>query len=202
MPVDKPAPVDHPVHPHIRARWSPVAFDVRPVEPEKLRSLFEAARWASSSFNEQPWRFVVGVKGQGDTFERILSTLGEANAAWAQHAPVLVISVAKLSFTRNGNSNRHAWHDVGQAAASLAIQATELGLRVHQMAGFNPAKARTELGIPDDYEPVTAIVIGYPGDGSLLPETTRARDDGARQRRPMAQIVFGGTWEQPPTWLA
>ena len=131
-----------PVHELILARRSPRAFSSRPVEPEKLRSVFEAARWAASSVNEQPWSFVVAVRGEGDAFERLLATLTESNQRWATRAPVLVLSLARTRFTRNGKLNRHALHDLGMAFQSLALQAVALGLVVHPMGGFDAETAR------------------------------------------------------------
>lgn len=195
--MEKPAETRHPVHELIERRWSPRAFDARPVEPEKLRSLLEAARWAASCFNEQPWSFVVGAKGaEGDAYERLLSCLAEANAVWAGRAPVLMISVARLAFARNGKPNRHALHDTGQAAAHLALQATALGLAVHQMAGFDVSKAREQFNIPEGFEPVAAIAVGYPGDPEDLPEDLRAKELGPRTRRPLEEFVYGASWGQ------
>ena len=130
------------IHELLEKRFSPYKYSSRAVKPEDLRKLFEAARSAPSSYNEQPWRFVVATRQDTDAFESMLQTLVERNREWAQHAPVLVLSVAKLEFTHNGKPNRHAFYDVGQAAAYLTIQATALGLYVHQMAGFDVGKAR------------------------------------------------------------
>src|SRR5207247_9166076 len=124
------------IHDLLRRRWSPRAFSDRRVEPDKLRSLGEAARWSPSSYNEQPWSFIVGTKEDEAEYARLLSCLVEGNIEWAQHAPVLMVSVARLSFEEDGKPNRHAFHDVGQAVANLIVQATALGLVVHQLAGM------------------------------------------------------------------
>jgi nitroreductase len=177
-------------------RRSPYAFSPRPVEPERLRALLEAARSAPSSYNEQPWRFIVATRDDPEAFERLLSVLVDGNRQWAKNAPVLTISVAKLDFS-NGSPNRHAFHDVGQAAAYLTVQATALGLAVHQMGGFDAQRTRELLRIPEGYEPVAAIALGYPGDPEDLPEPLRSRQNGPRSRKPLEELVFAGDWDQP-----
>jgi nitroreductase len=193
--MHKSTPIQHPIHELIRQRWSPVSLAEKPVEPEKLRSLFEAARWAPSSFGEQPWSFLVGTKGTPE-FEALLGCLVEANAAWAKHAPVLILSVARRVFERNGKENRHYMHDTGMAAENLALEAVAQGLAIHQMAGFSVEKARESLGIPDTHEPAAMIAVGYPGDPSALPENLRQRDLAPRTRKPIGQFVFSGKWGQ------
>jgi nitroreductase len=195
--MDKPADTRHPVHDLIRRRWSPLAFSERAVEREKLTSILEAARWAPSSFNEQPWAYLLATRDDRANFDRLLGCLVEGNVTWAQHAPVLLLSAAKLTFDRNGQPNRHAWHDVGAATAFLTIEATDLGLYVHQMAGILPAKARTTFGIPDAFEPVAAAAVGYPGDPAGLPENLRQRQLAPRARKELASCVFTGHWGQP-----
>ncbi len=192
--MEKPATSQYEIQELIEQRWSPRAFAARAVEPLKLRQLLEAARWAASCFNEQPWSFIVGVKDDGVEFERLLDCLVEANRRWAAHAPVLMLSVARLNFERNGKPNRHAFHDVGQAVASLTVQATALGLVVHQMAGFDIAKAREQFQIPEGYEPVAAIALGYQGDPQTLHEDLREKELATRTRRPQESFVFTGRW--------
>jgi nitroreductase len=193
----RPAPVGEPIHEILSHRWSPRAFDSRAVEPEKLRSLFEAARWASSCTNAQPWFFIVTDKhSDPENFQRALECLVELNQAWVKNAPVLAFSVARLNF-ENGKPNRHAWHDVGQASTNLAIEAAHLGLQIHQMAGIDPEKARQTLGVPEGYEVVAGIAIGYPGDPQSLPDALREREVGPRVRKPLDSFVFSGTWGQP-----
>ena len=182
-----------PIHDLISHRWSPRAYDSRPVEPAKLRSLFEAARWAASSYNAQPWYFIVGTKDDPENYKRVLESLVEFNQGWAKQAPVLALSVAKLKFD-DGRPNRHAFHDVGQAAANLALQAEALGLSVHQMAGIDAEKARKLFNIPADYEAVAGFAIGYPGDPQSLPEELRQRELAPRQRKPLDSFVFTGQW--------
>lgn len=178
----------------IQNRWSPRAFDSRPVEPEKLAALFEAARWAPSAMNEQPWRFMYATKDNPEAYEKLLSTLADANKVWAQHAPVLILSVAKVNYSM-GSPNAFAWHDTGMATAKLALQATELGLHLHIMGGYSADKAREVLGIPEGYEPVSMIALGYQGDADQLPEPLKARELAPRSRKPLQEIVFNGTWK-------
>ncbi len=192
--IAKPAETTFAIHDLLRQRWSPRAFSPRPVEPEKLQGLLEAARWAPSCFNEQPWRFIVCTKDQPADHARLVGCLSEGNLPWAPQAPVLMLSVAKLQFTHNGRPNRHALHDVGMAVENLVIQAVALGLHVHQMAGFDAAKARTVFGIPEDHEPVAAIALGYQGDEQALPAQLRERELAPRTRKPLGETVFGGRW--------
>jgi len=192
--LHKYADTSEPVHDIIGKRWSPRAFDSRPVEHAKLRSLFEAARWAASSYNAQPWYFLVATKDEPESYKKILESLVEFNQSWAKSAPALALSVAELKFAHNQNDNRHAFHDVGQAAATLALEAANLGLQVHQMAGILPDKARQLFHIPAGYEPVAGIAIGYPGDPNTLPEQLRIQEHGPRQRKPLESFVFDGDW--------
>lgn len=192
--LQKHAETSAPVHDIIGKRWSPRAFDSRPVEYAKLRSLFEAARWAASSYNAQPWYFLVATKDEPESYKKILESFVEFNQGWAKSAPVLALSVAELKFAHNKNNNRHAFHDVGQAAATLALEATNLGLQVHQMAGILPDKAKELFHIPAGYEPVAGIAIGYPGDPNSLPEQLRAQEHSPRQRKPLDSFVFDGDW--------
>jgi nitroreductase len=192
--LTKPAETDAPIHEVLSHRWSPRAFDSRPVEPEKLRSLFEAARWAASSFNAQPWYFIVATKDDPENFKRVLDCFVEFNQGWAKGAPVVAVSVAGLNFQHNGQPNRHAFHDVGQAAANLALQATSLGLQIHQMGGILPEKAREIFGIPEGFEAVAGIALGYPGDPASLPDGMRQQEVAPRQRKALSSFVFTGKW--------
>jgi nitroreductase len=192
--IDKPADARHPIHDLMRTRFSPRAFTDRAVEPESLLSILEAARWSASSFNEQPWAFFVATRGDAPEFERLAGCLSEGNAAWARRAPVLLLSVAKLQFDRNGKPNRHAYHDVGLATAHVLLQATALGLSAHAMAGFDVEKSRQVLGIPAGWDPVAAIALGYRGDPSLLPEPLATRELAPRTRKPLESFVYTGAW--------
>ncbi len=194
------APTEHPVHEIIRARWSPRAFADKAIPAEVLRSLFEAARWAPSSSNEQPWAFAVATRDEVEAHSRILSTLVEFNQVWAKHAPLLGIAVSALSF-RNGNANRNAFYDTGAAMAYLTVEATTRGLFVHQMAGFDHRKASEVLSIPTGWEPIAAFVVGYPGDPQNLPETLREREMAERTRKPLKEFVMSGKWGEPARFL-
>lgn len=200
--IDKPADPQYPIHDLIRQRWSPLAFSEQLVEQELLCSVLEAARWAASSYNEQPWSFIIATRDNGAEFERLLGCLAEGNQEWARNAPVLMLSVAKLHFERNGVENRHAFHDVGAAAATLALQAAALGLFIHQMAGFDVEKARELFSIPAGYEPVAAIALGYIGDPQTLSERLQPREVAPRNRKVLEKFVFTGRWEQTSPLVA
>lgn len=188
------AKTDYPVHSLISARWSPYGYAERAVSREDLRSIFEAARWAPSCYNEQPWRYIVATRDQPEEFNRLLSCLAEANQVWAKKAPVLALGVVSTKFARNGRANRHAMHDLGLATANISLEATARGLAVHQMGGILPDRARELYGIPEDYEVVTGIAVGYPADPADVPEELRQRDLARRPRRALAQFVFSGSW--------
>ncbi len=194
--MEKPAPADHPLHDVLRRRWSPRAFDPRPVEPEKLLSLLEAARWAPSSSNEQPWHFIIATRDDRETFASITGCLRRGNQRWAPRAPVLLLAVARLFFEDDNDPNRHAWHDLGLAVGNLLAQATAMGLMVHQMAGFYRDRAREVFAIPEGYEPVTVIAVGYPGDPSTLPADLQQRERQPRERKPLTAFVYAGRWGQ------
>ena len=194
--MEKPAPTDYPIEEILRRRWSPRAFSDRNVEAEKLRSLFEAARWAPSSFNEQPWSFIFATKETPAEHAQLLNCLTERNQQWATLAPVLMVSVAKLNFEKTGKPNRHAFHDVGLAMGNLLVEATALGLFVHQMAGFSVDKIREAYHVPEGFEPVAAIAIGYPAEPEILPEAFRELETGARKRKPISSFVFEGKWAE------
>jgi len=192
--MDKPADTKHSIHELIAARWSPRAFAPRPVETDNLYRIFEAARWAPSSFNIQPWGFIVATKNDLDAHRSIADCLVEGNRHWAELAPVLMISVAKLTLDHNGRPNRHAYHDLGQAVALMLVQATALGLVARQMGGFNQDKARATLNIPDDYDPVAGIALGYPGDTEKLPLELQAAEKEPRQRKGIEDFVWSGVF--------
>lgn len=195
MSTEKHAETAYPIHELLRARWSPRAFAARPIEREVIGSLLEAARWAPSSFNEQPWRFLIATREDPETFQKLAGCLSEGNRPWAERAPLLILTIAKTYFRDDpAKANRHAFHDVGLATQNLVIQATALGLYVHQMAGFDRTKARELFEIPEGYEPVAVLAVGHLDDPETLPENLRERERAARTRRPLDEIAFQGSF--------
>ena len=203
MVAEKRNPVEHEVIVPIAERWSPRAFSSKPVEREKLLSVLEAARWAASSYNEQPWRFIVATKndpGKGGSteFKQVLTCFREGNSSWAGAAPVIMLVLAKKTFSGGSkpgsNANKHALYDTGAAVAQLSLQATALGLRVHQMAGILPDKARETFNIPEDFEVVAGLALGYAGDPAQLPKDLQAKERGERTRKPLSDFVFAGAF--------
>jgi len=178
------------IHEVIRARYSTVIFSSKKIEDEKLASLFEAARWAPSAFNEQPWRFIVGVKSKDENYQKIYDCLMEANQAWAKFAPVLVLSIASVNSSVTGKPNRFSQYDTGMAVGNLLAQATFLDLYVHQMGGFSVSNAREFFEIGDEYEVMAAMAIGYLGDIELFPEYMQERELKERRRKSIDDILM------------
>ncbi|MDF1571638.1 MAG: nitroreductase family protein [Bacteroidales bacterium] len=177
------------IHHIISDRWSPVAFSGKPVEQEKLDALFEAARWAPSSFNAQPWKFMVAPKG-GNLYPVLFELLFDTNKQWAITAPVLALSMAEMVPPGRIKENRFAFHDTGMAVANLLAQATASGLMVHQMGGYDAEGAKKVLNLPVRYEPAAMIAIGYKGDPSELPSEIASREKNVRTRLPLSEFVF------------
>ena len=192
--MSKQADTDYPVHQLIADRWSPYGFSDSVPPTDDLLALFEAARWAASSYNEQPWSYIVATRDNADEFDRLLGCLVEGNQTWAGNAPVLALSVASLTFTRNGKPNAAAIHDLGLAAGNLCLEATARGLAVHQMIGILPEVARETYQIPDDHQPLTGLAIGYAANPDTLRDALRKRDESPRERKPLAEFVFAGKW--------
>jgi nitroreductase len=192
----KYANTDHPVHELVAQRWSPYSFDAQEVEPASLRSLFEAARWAASSYNAQPWSYIVATRGEREEFERMLSCLVEANQSWAGDAAALALGITRLDFERNGKPNQAAHHDLGAASAGLSVEATARGLSVHQMIGILPERARELYSVPAEFEILTALAIGYATEPERAPESLAERDQSPRARKPLAEFVFSGHWQR------
>ncbi len=194
MPVNQPK---HPITESLVNRWSPYRFEPRVVEDHKILSCLEAARWAASSFNDQPWSWIVARRQDTNPFERMLTCLLETNRVWACNAGVVILTVTRSTFRYNGKPNRVALHDLGIAAAQLTVQAGELGLHVHQMAGINLSLVRQQYGIPDGYAPQTAIAIGYADRSEPVDELAKQlheRESGPREREPLGNQVFADKW--------
>ena len=196
--MQKPTANDFPILYQLRDRWSPRAFSSRSVPPESVRTLMEAARWAASCFNAQPWRFILAARENAAEFEAALACLNEWNRGWAAPAPLLLFAVARLNFD-DGSANRHALYDTGQAMAQLTLQATTLDLFVHQMAGILPEQVQQTYNLPEGYDTVCAAAIGYYGETGSLDEGMRKKELAPRVRKPLSEIVFAGSWEKPAT---
>ena len=186
-----------PVHDLVARRWSPRIFADRPVSDADLHSILEAARWAPSCFNEQPWRLIVATRDNPADYQRLLACMVPFNQDWAKSAPVVMITVAAMNFERNGKDNRHAYHDVGLASAQLALQATDLGLSVHFMAGFDADAVRETFAVPEGFEPVAAVALGYAEDRDALTDEQRAAEYGPRERKPLSAVIVGQSWGTP-----
>jgi nitroreductase len=195
----KRAPEVEGVLPHIHQRWSARAFSDRQVGAAELVSVFDAARWAPSSGNGQPWRFLAGQLGDS-TYGKILSALVDFNKSWASKAPVLILGTALSINPKNRNPNAYALFDLGAASFSIALQAESMGLTAHQMAGFDHEAARTALAIPEEYALGSVIALGYPGEPSALAnEELKKRELAPRERKPLSEIVFA-SWDTPATF--
>ncbi len=192
--MKNPAPAEYPVHELIRERWSPRAFSAKEISSADLRSLFEAARWAPSSSNEQPWAFVVATRNDTANFTKALQPLVEFNANWAKNAYVLGFAVVELAFAKNKTPNRNAHYDTGAAMSQLTTEATSRGIFVHQMAGFDPDTAREVFEIPSDWDAIAAFAMGYPGDPASLPQPYRDRETAPRVRKHIREFVMNGKW--------
>jgi nitroreductase len=196
-------PATRKLLPAITSRYSPYRFDGRPVDPESLMRCFEAAQWAASSYNEQPWRWIVASRNDPQAFEKMTGCLLEANQAWASNAGALILTLYRRNFSRNENPNRVALHDLGQASAHFSLQAASMGLQVHQMAGVNLSQVRVDYQVPEPFEPATAIAVGYPDRGEAVSESDQkwaARESSARQRNPLAEHLFTQRWGNPVDW--
>lgn len=187
-------PADHDIHPLFRQRWSPYVFDPdKTVSKEELESLFEAARWTMSSFNAQPWRYIVGVRGRSQaTWDAVFECLLEGNRGWARHAPVLALGLVQTHFEHNGKLNHLAHHDLGAASAALTLEATARGLAVHQMAGFDRHRVPAQFQLDPGLDAVTALAIGYPGRIEDADKELADRDRRERKRRPVETLIVRG----------
>ena len=180
----------------ILKRWSPRAFAETAVSDAELNIIFSAGLWAASSYNEQPWRFVLGRKGD-DVWDKIFGALIEANQSWARSVPVLFASFAKKTFSHSGETNRHRFHDVGAACSNMSLQAAALGLHTHGMAGFDSVKLCSALQVPDDFDAVACWALGRLGDPDKLQDVYRTKELTPRSRKQINQVVFGVAWGKP-----
>lgn len=193
--TDRTAPAAHPIAPVLAARWSPRSFEDRAVPDAALAQVLEAARWAASCVNDQPWNYIVARKDrEPEAHAKLFACLSTNNQGWAGRAPVLILGIARTHFAANGNPNRHAAYDLGQATANLAAQAAATGLQVHQMAGFDAAKAREAFAIPEGFDPLVMVALGHPGPAEALPEALAARETAPRMRKPIGEFVHLGAW--------
>ncbi len=191
--TDRTAPAAHTLPDLLAARWSPRAYDERMPDDATLARVLEGARWASSCFNDQPWSFLVTRRGE-EGHAAMLGCIGAFNQTWAARAPVLIIGVARTHFAHNGQPNKHAWYDLGQATANLAMAAAATGMQLHQMAGFDAAATRTAFAIPDSHEPAVASTLGWPGEAAILPEALATREVAPRVRHPIGAFTHIGAW--------
>lgn len=180
----------------LKQRWSPRAFAARPVADDKVHGLFEAARWAPSCYNDQPWTFLLTRRGLDLAHQQLLACLMPANQAWAATAPLLVLNTVRSNFLHNGKPNRWAFYDLGLAVGNLLSEATHLGLYVHQMAGFDSALAHRTLGLPDSHEAVAVMAVGYLGEAASLPAGVEEKSPDQRERKPHAELLYTGHWQQ------
>ncbi len=188
--MQKSNQIEHPVSDLIKNRKSIRAFSNQPIDPDKINSLFEATRWAPSSTNEQPWVYIYAARDQTELWDKLFSCLNDGNKAWAKDAPLLILSLARKSFTRFHGTNTYAMYDLGGANSFLSLQAVELGLQVRQMAGFHREKVIEQLNIPDTFEVGVFIAVGYPGDPETLPKNLKIREAAPRERFIQQEFVM------------
>lgn len=201
MTHPRTAQPDLTIHELLARRWSPYAYADSSISGSELLSLFEAARWAASSYNEQPWSFLVARKEDSEEFERMLSCLVPPNQEWAKHAAVLVLTVISERFTRNEKPNRVALHDLGLAVGNLSFEATQRGIAVHQMAGILSERAQELYHVPEHHSVATGIALGHAAKLEELPEDVRARESAPRKRKALSELVFSGRHGQGADWL-
>lgn len=193
--MSKKATTNYPVNDLIAERWSPRAFKNEALTEEQILSLFEAARWAASAFNEQPWHFVYATQDDKAAYDKILDCMVEFNQNWAKNAPLLILTAIRKNFTKTGDSNPIALHDLGLAIGNLTTQATSMGLYVHNMTGFDAGKAQQLFEIPSDYQVATLIAAGYKTQSSILPDDLKQAEEAARERKALSTIAFRGEWK-------
>jgi nitroreductase len=195
----KIAVTDYTVHPLVSSRWSPRGYDSRRIDKEILQRIFEAARWTASSNNLQPWYFLLGYKGD-EVYQKIFDTLVEFNQNWAVNAPVLALAIAKTTNTR-GDQNRSYTYDLGQAVATLSLQATSEGVYIHQMGGFDAQSAERVFEIPEEYKVIVAFTLGYIADAGILMPSLHSDEINPRTRRSASGSVFTGSFGHKADFL-
>ncbi len=195
--MSKHTPTEHDILDAISQRWSPRAFSDKAISNNDLNKLFEAARWAPSGFNLQPWRFIVCKQGTS-AFDKLIGVLMETNQTWAKTAPVVVLAASQTTLVAEGKPTRpngYAQYDLGQAVANLSVQAMSMNIYVHQMAGFSKDKADEAFAIPENFNSVVTFAMGYLGDAGSLPEALAEREALPRERKPLSEIMFDGEWD-------
>ncbi len=197
LPSGKYANTKPGVHELFRVRWSPRSFASREIPNDVLETILDAGRWAASSYNEQPWRFIVAKKEDTEAFQNMLSVLMPFNQAWAKNASVLILTVARANFSHNETPNAYAIHDAGAALAYMMLQATESGLQAHGMAGFDQQKAREVFNIPPEFQIGAIAAFGYPDSPEKLDDQLKQRELAPRTRKPLSEIAFNGRWGEP-----
>ena len=197
MPDDRLAQTSVPIHDLMARRWSPRAYDAsKPVSREQLRTLLEAGRWAPSCNGDEPWRYLIwDRKGDPEAFQKAFDCLSENNKKWVKNVPLLMLSCAGSNFEATGKPNRYTQHDTGAATVCMALQAAALGLVIHQMGGYDAAKARAAFSIPDEYTPMAMVAVGYQAASpDILDDETKAKELRPRRRKPLAERFFEGGW--------
>jgi nitroreductase len=193
---NRPASTARPIHDLLARRWSSRAFDPkRPVSREQLAALLEAARWAPSCNGDEPWRYLIWDKSRDPQgWQKAYDCLNENNKKWVKNVPLLMLSCAGSTFEATGKPNRWTQHDTGAASVSIALQATAMGLMVHQMGGWDVEKARAAFAIPPEYTPMAMIAVGYQASPDILDDETKAKELRPRGRKPLEQRFFEGGW--------
>jgi nitroreductase len=190
----KPAPTEVPIHDLLAGRWSPRAYLPDAVSATQIHGLLEAARWAPSSYNFQPWRFLVADKHTDQAaYDKVFASLVPFNQGWNKNTPLLIAACAQ-TMTPKGEPNHTAGFDTGAAVMSLVLQAHALGLAGHQMSGFDRDALRASFSLPAEVEPFSIIAIGHPGPASMLEGELQARETSERSRIPLAEMAFFGAW--------
>lgn len=197
--IDKKAKTSIPINELIACRWSGRAYNpAKTVSQEQIKALIEAARWSPSCFGDQPWRYIICDKNTNETaWNNAFGCLSEGNQSWARNAPVLILAIADSILSKNGNPNRWGQYDTGAASMSLCIQATELGLMVHQMGGFDTMKACEIFSIPDQFTPMAIMAVGYQQSIDELSGEIKERELSERLRNPVDKNFFNGVWGNP-----